>query len=1105
MGVIMNSFEFETEMSKNIFKAKYMFPDETETNQPVERIISVVRQYFPEIADELKEAIYRKWLGPAGGLWRAARNPSKKISSINCTTLDQPEDTLESIAEAWYWWAKFSAYGQGEGIDLSKLRPKGSAVHNSSKESTGAVSFMKTFDGILSTIAQQGRRGASLISLHISHPDIPDFVTVKDEEGVLESANISIHITDEFMNAVKNDEKWEFVYENEYEKIEKKTSAKQLFSFIAQHAWKSGDPGVQFIDIVRKYSNSDYLGHPVISTNACSFTEDTLVTTKEGIFPIKNLAEKEFTIFDGENWVKNSGFKVTGHDQDIYRVTLQNGVYFDVTKQHRFFTEKGEEKRTYELNVGDRLEYDLENAIYEGNHHEKGAYLKGFLLGDGNIHDEGCSKGPRPQLWLYSPKYCCFPRLKNSFEEMAQDYNAKNLSILCELKEFKSSGNSRGHITGLTSVERDTLYKWCNEYKQKLPTEVFNWDNQSKLDLIAGLFDADGVNLNNKKGFGYQLASIHEDFLIDILRLMATMGIYGRVSQMKKEGTSNIKGTEYQTKAVYRLTIPQKYAIELSKLVSFERLLDFSNRSIKRNSSFKYNKIISIKKLEGKADKVYCTHVESTSRFMVNTGIITGNSEQWLDAHNVCLLSSVNLAKFYEFGREKYPRMIQLVTYMLEAFRRYEIEESRSPSPLQLEKLEKLPRIGVGVTGLADYFIDKKIKYASKESIGEVRYLFSTLASEAYKTSYEIAKKEGKSFEYYDKEKYKKSPFVKRLLDEGLIEDYHLDYQAHVCKTTIAPNGSLTEIMEAGGGGVEPIFAPYFMRRERATTNEWKEWPVMNHAVRHYLESKGLEVTKENADMLKKEEWFITAHDLDNNDKIEMMSEIQKYIDSAISITYNLPNNATPEDIENIYFKAWKKEIKAVAVYRDGSKTGILVTTNNDNKQRYAKKRPEILPCEIYEMQIDKNRVIALVGLLDDRPYEVFLTDDPDDIINVKHAKIGNIAKVKTGKYDLHIESKRGEYILHDISSVFDDEWGTLGRLVSMSLRHNVPLQFIVDQLSKTRKFNTFSKGMARVLKKYIKDGEKALSANKCPECGNELVFIEGCKSCPQCGFSKCD
>lgn len=744
----MNSFTFETEMSANIFKAKYMFPDETETNQPVERIVSVVREYFPEIADELEEAIYKKWLGPAGGLWRSARNPSKKISSINCTTLDQPEDTLESIAEAWYWWAKFSAYGQGEGIDLSKLRPKGSKVHNSSKESTGAVSFMKTFDGILSTIAQQGRRGASLISLHISHPDIPDFITVKDEEGVLESANISIHITDEFMNAVKNDSEWNFVYENEYEKIEQKTSAKQLFSFLAQHAWKSGDPGVQFIDIAHKYSNSDYLGHPIISTNACS--------------------------------------------------------------------------------------------------------------------------------------------------------------------------------------------------------------------------------------------------------------------------------------------------------------------------------------------------------------------EQWMDAHNVCLLSSVNLAKFYEFGVERYPRMIQLVTYMLEAFRRYEIEESRSPSPLQLEKLNKLPRIGVGVTGLADYFIDKKIRYASKNSIAEVKYLFSTLAAETYKASYEIAKKEGKSFEYYDKEKYKQSPFVQRLLDEGLIEDYHLDYQAHVCKTTIAPNGSLTEIMEAGGGGVEPIFAPYFMRRERATTNEWKEWPVMNHAVRHYLEKQGLEVTKENADILASEDWFITAHDLDNNDKIEMMSEIQKYIDSAISITYNLPSSATPDDIENIYFKAWEKEIKAVAVYRDGSKTGILSTVKKDTT-RYAKKRPTELPCEIYEMQINKQRVIALVGILDSKPYEVFLTDDPDDMITVKRAKAGTIVKVKTGKYDLHIESKRGEYILHDISSVFDDEWGTLGRLVSMSLRHEVPLQFIVDQLSKTRQFNTFSKGMARVLKKYIANGEKALASNKCPECGSELIFIEGCKSCQNCGFSKCD
>lgn len=446
---------FETELSKNIFKSKYMLQEETETYQSKQRVLNVVDRYYPEIVKELDEAIIKKWVGLAGGLWRAAENPKKNVSSINCTTLNPPEDTLESISEAWFWWAKFAAFGQGEGVDLSKLRPKNALVHNSAQKSTGTVSFMYTFDAILKVIAQQGRRGASLISLRIDHPDIPDFITVKEKEGVLETANLSIHITDRFMNAVLNDEDWFFTFENKYEKIQRKTSAKELFKAISFQAWKTGDPGVQFIDLVRKNSNSDYLGYPVVSTNACS--------------------------------------------------------------------------------------------------------------------------------------------------------------------------------------------------------------------------------------------------------------------------------------------------------------------------------------------------------------------EQWLDAHNVCILSSINLAKYHQFGEEIYKRLIFIMVHTLDAFRRYEIEESRSPSPLQIEKLKKLPRIGLGVTGLADFFIRQEVSYASKQSKILAKQIFGLLAGESYKASYEIAKQDGRSFEYYDKKKYKESPFVKNLLDEGWIADYHLDYQAHVCKTTVAPNGCIvsdTKIQtEKGIMSIQDIFS----------------------------------------------------------------------------------------------------------------------------------------------------------------------------------------------------------------------------------------------------------------------------------------------------------
>lgn len=767
--VSRKNLEFETEMSKAIFKSKYMLEHENETWEAKQRVLNVIGRYYPELLPELDEAITKKWVGLAGGIWRSAENPNQNVSAINCTTLDQPEDNLESINEAWYWWAKFAAYGQGEGVDLSKLRPKDAMVHNSARKSTGAVSFMHTFDGVLNVIAQQGRRGASLISLHISHPDIPDFITVKDQEGVLESANISIHITNEFMEAVRNGKDWEFTFTNKYETIRRKTDAKKLFSFLAEHAWQSGDPGVQYIDNVRKYSNSDYLGYPVVSTNACS--------------------------------------------------------------------------------------------------------------------------------------------------------------------------------------------------------------------------------------------------------------------------------------------------------------------------------------------------------------------EQWLDAHNVCLLSSVNLAKYREYGAEKYPRMVYLMTHLLDAFRRYEMDERRSPSDLQMEKLKKLPRIGLGVTGLADYFIDKQITYASSEAIKDVHNIFGVLAGESYKASYDIAKKDGFSFEYYDKEKYKQSPFVQNLLNKGLIEDYHLDMQAHVCNTTVAPNGTLTEIVEAGGGGVEPLFAKYFVRRERSTTNDWKEWFTYNHAVRRAMNDRGLELEKKNVDQVTSEDWWVTAHTVNNKDKIDMMAAIQQYIDSAISITYNLPNDAEPKDIEDIYWYAWEKEIKNVSVFRDGSKMGVLITDanyeetkedsliNKTKSNRFSVKRPEYVACDMYEIKVNKEPHVVIVGLVEDRPYEVFVTCNKDGAIDLQSYKKGVIHKKKKGHYNLIVENGETKIVVDDITKKFDADYGTLGRFISMSLRHEVPLEFIVDQLAKDKNFVGFEKSVSRILKKYIKENEVVKTSEVCPSCGSSLVYKEGCKTCTgdnlsegqACGWSKCD
>ncbi len=338
--------------------------------------------------------------------------------------------------------------------------------------------------------------------------------------------------------------------------------------------------------------------------------------------------------------------------------------------------------------------------------------------------------------------------------------------------------------------------------------------------------------------------------------------------------------------------------------------------------------------------------------------------------------------------------------------------------------------------------------------------------------------------------------------------DIHLKHQAHVCKNTIAPVGTGSIIAECGGSGIEPLFSKYMVRRER-TSGDYKEWFIFNPLVEQKLKEKGLEVTRENADKLIEPYW-ICSYNLDQIKKVQMMGRIQKYIDSSISVTYNIPETATIEDIKQIYIEGWKNGLKGVAIFREGCKEGILITEVNYNKSVKEKRillprRPTDLPCNIHELTVLKERHIVLVGLMDGKPYEIFVTKDSESKIDLKQYKTGIIRKVAKGKYDLIVQNGEQKTIINDINATFNNSiMGTLSRLVSMSLRHGVPIPFVVDQLSKTDNFSSFERAVSRVLKKYIPENSEVLTENGCPVCGKPLIYQGGCRSCT-CGWSKCD
>lgn len=1213
---------FNSELAEKIFSSKYYVNGDKSPTDSIQRVLSVIGRYYPEIVNEAKHYIENKDIGLAGGLWRAAENKNKNVSVINCTTLGYVDDTLEDISDGWYKWAKYAAYGQGEGADFSRLRPSGSIVHNSSKYSTGSVSFMSTFDSILSIIAQQGRRGASLISLHITHPDIPEFINVKDkkvklvdnsgqtieERDYLDTANISIQMNNAFMKALEKEAEWTFTYKNEYETIKSETvPTQEIWRKIADQAWKTGDPGLQFIDTVKKYSNSDYLSDEIKieSTNAC-FSGDTKIAVADGrnAVTIEELAEEGLDIpvysIDNDGNVEiqyGRNPRLTRKNAQLIEITLDDDTTIKVTPDHQFRLTNGNDYEAQYLQEGMSLArfrkqknkispetgyyYSIGgniNNLYKTRQfeHRMIAYFhdketwneiydetksNGFIKGNLVVHhkDENTLNNDPSNLTIMTFEE------HNDYHNKQKDYAGENNPMYNKhhTKETKNvisekvknrfmddeyrRNFSESVKKGITEKTREAArksakqfhYDFYKKFEAETDLETFWEDDRLYVVKYCEHCGHAFVKPVSEREVSYcsRECAGKDKKAKDKRRIGSKKYYQGRQKDILHQQVMMYKnlyedlGREPYRKEWESTCRENNIPFRFNKSSSNPYVLS-SYEELKTTANDYNHKIKSIRYLNEKED-VYNITVDNNH----TVGVVTKEDEGFdgiftlqcgevpSDKQNVCLLSSYNLSKLYKHDEQYFRRGIQILTYILDAFRRYEIDEHRSPIKAQRQKLIDAPRIGIGVTGLGDHFIRNEITYGSDDSIEEAKRLFRIIASESYKTSYEIARRDGESFKYYDKEKYKKSPFVKRLLKENLIEDYHLDYQAHVTKLSIAPTGSLTEVVEAGAGGIEPLFSKYFVRRERATTGDWKEWFTYNNLVREYLKEQGQELTKENADSLP--EHWVTAHEVDNFNKIQLIGEIQKYVDGAISVTYNLNADATPEDIEDIYYQAWKHELKGVTVYREGSKAGVLITDANYEETRKepipdtydehrpntiprveAPKRPEELQCDIHQISVNKEKHIVLVGKLEDGSiYELFVTPNTEGKIDIGKHKQGIIKKVKKGHYQLIIMNGEEKCVVDNIGKEFDETYASLSRFISMGLRHGVDLQFVVTQLQKDTSFVSFEKAVARVLKKYIQEGEKLKVSETCPMCGSELVFIEGCRTCqnPECNWSACD
>ncbi|MFA9388580.1 MAG: adenosylcobalamin-dependent ribonucleoside-diphosphate reductase [Prolixibacteraceae bacterium] len=454
-------------------------------------------------------------------------------------------------------------------------------------------------------------------------------------------------------------------------------------------------------------------------------------------------------------------------------------------------------------------------------------------------------------------------------------------------------------------------------------------------------------------------------------------------------------------------------------------------------------------------------------------------------------------------------------------------------------KAQEGRRTGVGITAEGDMLAALGLQYGSENATDFSEEIHKTITLEAYRSSVEMARERG-AFHIYDAKRERNNPFVNRIKDAD--PELHAEMEKYgrrnIALLTIAPTGT-TSLMTQTSSGIEPVFLPVYRRRRKVNPNDkdvhvdfvddigdsWEEYVVFHHKFKIWMEVNGYDMNKrysseELDEMISKSPYFgATSNDVDWLSKVRMQGRIQKWVDHSISVTINMPEDAKEDLVGSVYLEAWKSGCKGVTVYREGSRSGVLISDKKKGQKgteggKFPTKRPEELDADVVRFQNNREKWIAFIGLINGRPYEIFtgLVDDEEGLLVPRSVNSGKIIKRRDGeetRYDFQYTNKRGyKTTMEGLSHKFDPEMWNYAKLISGTLRHGMPIHKVVELVSSLMlsddSINTWKAGVARALKKYIPDGTKAEGA-ECSQCGSEnVIYQEGCLTCPDCGHSKC-
>jgi len=889
---------------------------------------------------------------------------------------------------------------------------------------------------------------------------------------------------------------------------------------------------------------------------------------------------------------KASNVFLTKKEAEIIEIKTSKGFKLRCTLDHHIATTKGMiEAKDLTPNDNILIAIPENNGTIINKKSETKlemlSLLLGLLQGDGTLDKK--RKRIYFEFWgddAERMKNMVCEIIDNLYEIYGERKNNKNRNLS---KYFVSHKNNKIRIGSawIGKIFEEQGFNFKNKFH--IPEFIFNnsSNNIGKFYVAALMYSDGSLQGSIKSGYTIRLSQSNEDFLNKIQMILHSngliFGIYKRRDSKLTELPNGKGGRfKYKTKDQFELISLGGSIVNYMSSIGF---LGDTNKENKFNNTHNYqikksftDNIINVTLLEN--EPVFCLKEDIGRNIIVNGISARRCGEIPLCPYDSCRLLAINLFGYVvnPFTPEAYfdselfrEDVIKAMRYMDDLID-LEIEKIdgilakiKSDPEEEFIKLYELNlwtkirekaiegrRTGLGVTAEGDMLAALGLTYGTDDANDFSEDIHEKLKLYAYESSVNLAKERG-AFPIYDWKREKDNPFILRIKEANPeLYDKMVKYgRRNIALLTIAPTGTAS-LMTQTTSGIEPVFLPVYKRRRKINPQEkdiqidfiddegiaWKEYLVFHYNFETWLEANEYDVevvrtmTEEQVDeIVKKSPYYkATSNDVNWVKKVEMQGRIQKHVDHSISVTVNLPENVSEDLVRQVYETGWSAGCKGMTVYREGSRSGVLVSNEKKKEEKlpeeiHAPKRGKRLKAEIYRFQNNLEKWIAVVGMKDGHPYEIFtgkfengLSDLPSTLKECEVVKniieteetdeFGNTTKVKRKRYDIEYVDKDGEKHVHTgLNHAFDPEYWNYAKFISGVLRHKMPLVYVyelVDSLTfKEDHINTWKNGVARVIKRFIKDGEKG--SGTCPICGsNDLQYKEGCLICMGCGNSKC-